>query len=58
MRDEYVLNPMTKEELLDIMDENANNIMKYFIKKSLFSQPEILPEQSSRAAQIPKEHIE
>lgn len=58
MRDEYVLNPMTKEELLDIMDENANDIMKYFIKKSLFSQPEILPEQSSRAAQIPKEHIE
>lgn len=49
---------MTKEELLDIMDENANDIMKYFIKKSLFSQPEILPEQSSRAAQIPKEHIE
>lgn len=58
MRDKYVMNPMTKEELLDIMDENANDIMKYFIKKSLFSQPEILPEQSSRAAQIPKEHIE
>lgn len=52
------MNPMTKEELLDIMDENANDIMKYFIKKSLFSQPEILPEQSSRATQIPKEHIE
>lgn len=58
LRDEYVLNPMTKEELLDIMDENANDIMKYFIKKSLFSQPEILPEQPPRAVQIPKEHIE
>lgn len=58
LQDKYVMNPITKEELLDIMDENANDIIKYFIKKSLFSQPEILPEQTPRAAQIPKEHIE
>lgn len=52
------MSPISRGELLDIMDENANDIIKYFIRKSLFSQPEVLPGQLPRAAQIPKEHIE
>lgn len=54
----FVLLPMPKEELLKLLDPKAQEVIKYFIKKSLFSQPEPLPEQSARVAQVPKEHIE
>lgn len=54
----YVLTPIPKDELLVLLDAKAQEVIRYFIKKSLFSQPEPLPEQSARAVQIPKEHIE
>jgi len=54
----YVLTPIPKNELLKLLDFKAQEVIRYFIKKSLFSQPEPLPEQVSRAVQIPKEHIE
>lgn len=54
----YVLTPIPKDELLKLLDAKAQEVIRYFIKKSLFSQPEPLPEQIARAVQIPKEHIE
>lgn len=54
----YVLNPLQKEDLLNLLDHKAQEVIIYFIKKSLFSQPEPLPKQTVRAIQIPKEHIE
>ncbi|MCB9822980.1 hypothetical protein H6800_01760 [Candidatus Nomurabacteria bacterium] len=53
-----VLTPISKDDLLKLLDPKAREVIRYFIKKSLFSQPEPLPEQISRAVQIPKEHIE
>lgn len=54
----YVLKPIPKDELLKLLDPKAQEVIRYFIKKSLFSQPEPLPEQIDRAVQVPKEHIE
>jgi len=54
----HVLTPIPKEKLLELLDPKAQEIIRYFIKKSLFSQPEPLPEQNTRAVQVPKEHIE
>jgi len=54
----YVLTPIPKDELLKLLDPKAQEVIRYFIKKSLFSQPEPLPEQLARAVQVPKEHIE
>jgi len=53
-----VLVPIPKTELLELLDTKAQEVIRYFIKKSLFSQPEPLPEQAPRAVQVPKEHIE
>ncbi len=54
----YVLTPIPKKVLLKLLDPKAQEVIRYFIKKSLFSQPELLPEQNERAVQVPKEHIE
>jgi hypothetical protein len=54
----YVLSPIPKDDLLKLLDDKAQEVIRYFIKKSLFSQPEPLPEQVARAVQVPKEHIE
>ncbi len=54
----FVLTPIPKEGLLKLLDPKAQEVIRYFIKKSLFSQPEPLPEQIARAVQVPKEHIE
>jgi hypothetical protein len=53
-----VLDPFTKIELYELLDKKSLSIIRYFIKKSLFSQPEILPQQNIRAVEIPKQHIE
>lgn len=53
-----VLNPILKEDLHKLLDLKAQEVIKYFIRKSLFSQPEPLPEQNARSIQVPKEHIE
>ena len=54
----YVINPLEKEELKSFFDDESMAVIKYFIIKSLFAQPEVLPGQASLPVQIPKEHIE
>jgi hypothetical protein len=53
-----VINPLSNKELNGFLDEKAREIIKYFIIKSLFSQPESKLNQKSLPIQIPKEHIE
>ncbi len=54
----YVINPLSSKELLDFLDDKSKNIIKYFIIKSLFAQPEPKIGQRQLPIQIPKEHIE
>ena len=54
----YVINPLSKEELREFLDDKAEDIIKYFLLKSLFSQPESRADQKQLPIQIPKEHIE
>lgn len=54
----FVINPLKQSELLSFLDEKSKEIIKYFIIKSLFSQPESKVGQKSLPIQIPKEHIE
>lgn len=54
----YVIEPLTKSELLEIFDEEAKSVIRYYLIKAVFAQPEILPGQSPLPVQIPKEHIE
>lgn len=53
-----VLEPLTKDELCKIFDTTSVQVLKYYIQKALFSQPEILIGQKKLSIQIPKEHIE
>lgn len=55
---EFVINPIDRDELFGFLDDKAKEIIKYFIIKSLFAQPESKEEQRSLPIQIPKEHIE
>ena len=54
----YVLEPLKQEELHKLFDDDAKNIIEYFIKKSVFSQPEKMVWQKDLPIQIHKEHIE
>lgn len=54
----YVINPLTSEELNGFLDDKSRDIIKYFIVKSLFSQPEPKLDQNQIPIQIPKEHVE
>ena len=54
----YVINPLSKEELSSFLDTKSKEIIKYFIVKSLFSQPEPKMGQKTLPIQVPKEHIE
>lgn len=54
----YVLQPLSKEQLHILFDSDAKDIIEYFIKKSVFSQPEKMIWQKELPIQIPKEHIE
>lgn len=53
-----ILEPLTKLELKNIFDKTAIETLNFFIKKSLFAQPERIPGQPPLPIQIPKEHIE
>ncbi len=55
---EFVINPLSKEELSSFIDDRGKEIIRYFLIKSLFSQPEPKIGQSQLPIQIPKEHIE
>lgn len=54
----FVINPLTKEELGMFLDDQSKEILKYFIMKSLISQPEPKIGQKQLPVQVPKEHIE
>ncbi len=54
----HVINPLSKEELSSFLDVKSKEIIKYFIAKSLFSQPEPKIGQKTLPIQVPKEHIE
>lgn len=55
----YILTPLTITELKTFFDETALNVITYFLKKSIISQPEKLSSQiDDLPIQIPKEHIE
>lgn len=54
----FVINPLTSKELLGFLDEKSKDIIRYFIIKSLFAQPEPKVGQKQLPIQIPKEHIE
>lgn len=53
-----VLRPFSLEELNNIFNTDSLAIIDYFIKKSVFSQPERMEWQNKLPIQIPKEHIE
>ncbi len=53
-----VLTPMSKNELSEFFDDSALKVIKFFLKKSIVSQPEKIPSQEDLPIQIPKEHIE
>jgi hypothetical protein len=57
-KDTFVINPLTYKELQSFLDDKSKEIIKYFIIKSLFSQPESKIGQRPLPIQIPKEHIE
>lgn len=54
----FVINPLSQDELQNFLDNKSKEIIKYFIIKSLFSQPEPKKGQKTLPIQIPKEHIE
>ena len=53
-----MLTPLTKNELLQIFDKIALNVLELCMKKLLISQPERLVGQHPLPIQVPKEHIE
>lgn len=55
---EFVLTPMSMAELSRFFDNDALKVIKFFLKKSIVSQPEKIPSQEDLPIQIPKEHIE
>lgn len=55
----FVLTPLSITELRTFFDDEALEVITYFLKKSIISQPEKLPSQTDDLPiQIPKEHIE
>ncbi|TRZ78147.1 hypothetical protein D4R87_01280 [bacterium] len=54
----FVLEFLTKDEIEKIFDKDSKLVIGYLLKKVLFSQPELLPEESSRNIQMTKEFLE
>ena len=53
-----IIKPLTKIELEDFFTSDAQNLLKYFLFKAIFSQPELLKGQDKLPIHVPKEHIE
>ena len=53
-----VITPLKKKRLKGFFSQNAQNLLKYFLFKTIFSQPELVDNQSEIPIQVPKEHIE
>lgn len=54
----YVLTPLSYKELTEFFDETAIKVIKFFLSKSIISQPEKIEGQDDLPIQIPKEHLE
>lgn len=54
----YILKPLPKDKLSSFFNNKSISIIEYFIKKSVFSQPERVIWQKKLPIQVPKEHIE
>jgi hypothetical protein len=57
-KETYVINPLSSKELSGFLDSKSKNVIKYFIVKCLFAQPEAKTGQSQLPIQVPKEHVE
>ncbi len=53
-----VITPLNKKKLENFFNRDAQNLLKYFLFKAIFSQPELVNNQSEIPIQVPKEHIE
>jgi len=53
-----VITPLNKNKLEKFFNRDAQNLLKYFLFKAIFSQPELVNNQSEIPIQVPKEHIE
>lgn len=53
-----VIIPLSNKELEFFFDKTSLKVIKYFLKKSIISQPEKLKGQEDLPIHIPKEHIE
>lgn len=53
-----MLTPLNKNKLNELFDEDALKVLRFYMKKAMISQPEILVGQSPLSVQVPKEHIE
>lgn len=52
------LEPIKKNELEEIFDNKAKQILAYYFSKAIFFHPETLPHQKSIPLQFPKEYLE
>jgi hypothetical protein len=53
-----VITPLDKDRLKKFFSRDAQNLLKYFLFKAIFSQPELVNNQPKIPIQVPKEHIE
>tara|TARA_A100001035_G_scaffold260540_1_gene238891 strand:+ start:1297 stop:2148 length:852 start_codon:yes stop_codon:yes gene_type:complete len=53
-----IATPLNKSKLDSIFDDQAKEVISFFIFKAVFSQPELVTGQKAIPIQIPKEHIE
>lgn len=53
-----ILEPLTNDELNEIFDETSKKVLRFYMKKAIILQPEILPGQNILPIQVPKEHVE
>lgn len=53
-----ILEPLTNDELNEIFDETSKKVLRFYMKKAIILQPEVLPRQHILPIQVPKEHVE
>lgn len=53
-----ILTPLTKFQLEELFDTRSLEVLRFYIKKAMIAQPEILVGQAPLGIQVPKEHIE
>ena len=53
-----VLELLNKKEIKKVFDKNSLLVIKYLLRKVLFSQPEMLPKQKRNNIQTTKEFLE